>query len=73
LQPPQEQKQIPRAGQKERPVRKQILRVWRKMTGLRDDKRLMGGQGVEGEVQVENVDAGFAEQSELALDRVAVD
>jgi len=32
-----------------------------------------GGQGIEGEVEVEDVDAGLAEEAELALRRVLVD
>jgi hypothetical protein len=35
--------------------------------------RLVGGEGVEGQVQVEDVDAGFAEEAELALGGVVVD
>jgi hypothetical protein len=34
---------------------------------------LVGGQVVEGEVQVEDVDAGFTEEAELALGGVIVD
>ena len=33
----------------------------------------MGGEGVEGEVEVEDVDAGFAEEAELALGGGVVD
>jgi hypothetical protein len=35
--------------------------------------RLVGGESVEGQVQVEDVDAGFAQQAELALGGVVVD
>lgn len=35
--------------------------------------RLVGGEGIEGQVQVEDVDAGFAEEAELALGGVVVD
>ena len=34
---------------------------------------LVGGEGVEGQVQVEDVDVGFAEEAELALGGVVVD
>ncbi len=34
---------------------------------------LVGGEGIEGEVQVEDVDAGFAEEAELALGGVLID
>jgi hypothetical protein len=37
------------------------------------DLKLVSGEGVEGEVEVEEVDAGFAKEAELALGRVLVD